>query len=84
MPKTLGQLPSIATVRIENLHIFGHLFHHVCLASYMLNNPYPKALLWGQEYVLIYNAAYAAMCGKKHPGMFGQTGPVAWQELWEM
>ncbi|KAF8324461.1 uncharacterized protein EI90DRAFT_3129926 [Cantharellus anzutake] len=55
-----------------------------CYTSYMLDNPYPKALWWGQEYVFIYNAAYAAMCGKKHPGMFGQTGPVAWQEIWEM
>ncbi|KAL1744064.1 hypothetical protein HDZ31DRAFT_39460 [Schizophyllum fasciatum] len=44
---------------------------------------YPSAVWWGPDKVLIYNEAYIETAGSKHPQMFGQSGPVAWAELWE-
>ena len=38
---------------------------------------------YGPELHLIYNGAYGAMAGNKHPKLFGQAGAVAWGEIWE-
>ncbi|KAG9124716.1 hypothetical protein FRC07_010519 [Ceratobasidium sp. 392] len=32
---------------------------------------------------MIYNDEYSKMIGTKHPGIFGQDGPIAWGELWD-
>ncbi|KAG8887410.1 hypothetical protein FRB98_009674 [Tulasnella sp. 332] len=48
-----------------------------------MNHPHPVALWWGPEVTLIYNDAYAHIAGKKHPQLFGQSGKIAWGELWE-
>lgn len=45
---------------------------------------YPSAIWWGSEAVIIYNDAYIATAGSKHPRIWGQAGPIAWAELWEM
>ncbi|KAG8934137.1 hypothetical protein FRC02_010514 [Tulasnella sp. 418] len=50
--------------------------------SYVLNCPYKAALWWGEEMILFYNDAYAAMVGVKHPGSFAQKGSLAWAEMW--
>ncbi|KAG9051350.1 hypothetical protein FS837_008445 [Tulasnella sp. UAMH 9824] len=44
--------------------------------SAVLAAPYPWAIWWGPELCLLYNDAYAAMSGTKHPGFFGQAGKI--------
>ncbi|KAG8934382.1 hypothetical protein FRC01_003339 [Tulasnella sp. 417] len=51
--------------------------------SAVMAAPYPWAIWWGPELCLLYNDAYAAMSGTKHPGFFGKAGKTAWGELWE-
>ncbi|KAG8934383.1 hypothetical protein FRC01_003340 [Tulasnella sp. 417] len=51
--------------------------------SAVMASPYPWALWWGPDLVLLYNDAYAIMSGTKHPGLFAQYGKIAWGELWE-
>ncbi|KAG8934381.1 hypothetical protein FRC01_003338 [Tulasnella sp. 417] len=51
--------------------------------------PYPWAVWWGPDLTLLYNDAYASMCGTKHPGLFAKAGKlgacfyISWGELWE-
>ncbi|EIN09171.1 hypothetical protein PUNSTDRAFT_126249 [Punctularia strigosozonata HHB-11173 SS5] len=51
--------------------------------SYVLHHPFPTALFWGPQLTMIYNDAYVAMAGSKHPAIWGKEGAVAWAELWE-
>ncbi|KIO32181.1 hypothetical protein M407DRAFT_18753 [Tulasnella calospora MUT 4182] len=51
--------------------------------SAVMASPYPWALWWGPDLVLLYNDAYAIMSGTKHPALFAQYGKIAWGELWE-
>jgi PAS domain S-box-containing protein len=51
--------------------------------SFVLEAPLPLALLWGEEGLLLYNDAYAAFCGKRHPGILGQRITDAWPEAAE-
>lgn len=38
--------------------------------------PYPWAVWWGPDLTVLYNDAYAAMCGTKHPGLFAKAGKI--------
>ncbi|KAG8997175.1 hypothetical protein FRB93_000461 [Tulasnella sp. JGI-2019a] len=49
----------------------------------IMNSPRSWTLWWGPECVLIYNDAYVPIAGNKHPQLFGQSGNLAWGELWE-
>ena len=49
-----------------------------CLAS-----PFPINLWCGDELVLIYNEAYTAVLGSKHPASLGRPGPEVWAEIWD-
>lgn len=44
---------------------------------------FPMVLLWGEELVQIYNDAYAAIMGKKHPAGMGLPTREVWPEVWE-
>lgn len=44
---------------------------------------FPMVLLWGEELVQIYNDAYAAIMGKKHPSGMGLPTREVWPEVWE-
>jgi signal transduction histidine kinase/DNA-binding response OmpR family regulator len=50
-----------------------------CLAS-----RFPILLWWGPELVKIYNDAYAALLGAKHPGALGRPGREVWPEIWDI
>ena len=52
-------------------------------ADLTLKSPYPAAIWWGMNLVMLYNDAYAAMSTTKHPRIFGQNGLDAWSELWD-
>lgn len=39
-------------------------------------------LFWGEEFVALYNEAYAPTIGDKHPRAFGRPARENWGELW--
>ncbi len=50
----------------------------ICLAS-----RFPIVLYWGPEYVVLYNDAYSAILGSKHPWALGQRCCDCWAEIWD-
>jgi signal transduction histidine kinase len=50
----------------------------ICLAS-----RFPIVLYWGPEYVVLYNDAYSAILGSKHPWALGKRCCECWAEIWE-
>ncbi|KAI0015865.1 hypothetical protein F4780DRAFT_39323 [Xylariomycetidae sp. FL0641] len=52
------------------------------MANMVMGSPHPAAMYWGREYTCIYNEAYVAMAGNKHPTLMGQSYQEAWPELW--
>jgi PAS domain S-box-containing protein len=48
-----------------------------------LESPFPIALWCGPELLLVYNDAYRAVLGAKHPSALGQPGPRVWAEIWD-
>jgi PAS domain S-box-containing protein len=40
-------------------------------------------LFWGDEFVALYNDAYAPTIGRKHPHAFGRPARENWAELWD-
>jgi PAS domain S-box-containing protein len=49
----------------------------------LLANPEPATVFWGPELILIYNEAYTALAGDKHPAMMGESARVHWAEVWD-
>ena len=49
----------------------------ICLAS-----SFPIVMYWGPEYVVLYNDAYRAILGSKHPWALGQPCRECWAEIW--
>ncbi|GAA0225327.1 PP2C family protein-serine/threonine phosphatase [Cryptosporangium japonicum] len=48
-----------------------------------LNSRFPVTLLWGPEYVLVYNEAYVQLIGDKHPGALGRRTQDVFSEIWD-
>ena len=40
------------------------------------------ALFWGPDHIALYNDAYAATIGDKHPGALGRPARESWPEIW--
>ena len=53
------------------------------LVSIMLPALQPMFICWGPEQVIIYNDAYAALCGARHPKAMGQSFREVWFDIWE-
>ncbi|UKZ75397.1 hypothetical protein TrVFT333_003082 [Trichoderma virens FT-333] len=51
------------------------------VANMVMGSPNPAAMYWGREYVSIYNAAYVALAGSKHPSLMGKRYADGWSEL---
>ncbi len=51
--------------------------------SILLASRFPMQILWGSEYVQLYNDAYRPILGAKHPKALGQRGCECWQEVWD-
>jgi PAS domain S-box-containing protein len=47
-----------------------------------LDSPFPINLWCGAELTLIYNDAYRAVLGDKHPDALGRPGAEVWREIW--
>lgn len=52
--------------------------------SISLNSGFPIAIYWGEDFTLLYNEAYSAIPGDKHPWTLGKPGSVAWAEIWDV
>ncbi len=47
----------------------------------LLRSPMPILLLWGRDGVMIYNDAYSAFAGGRHPALFGSKVREGWPEI---
>ncbi|MBV8053559.1 MAG: response regulator [Acidobacteriaceae bacterium] len=50
----------------------------ICMAS-----RFPIVMYWGPEYIVLYNDAYSAILGSKHPWALGQSCRECWAEIWD-
>ncbi len=48
--------------------------------SLVLSAEPAMAILWGKDGTLLYNEAYAEICGKRHPAVLGQRVVDSWPE----
>ncbi|MBS1563900.1 MAG: two-component system sensor histidine kinase/response regulator, partial [Bacteroidetes bacterium] len=51
--------------------------------SICLNSNFPIAIYWGRDLTLLYNDAWSAIPGNKHPWALGQSARNVWPEIWE-
>ncbi len=52
------------------------------LVRLMMYSTAPMFLAWGPRLALLYNDAYLAVLGDKHPASLGQALPEVWPEIW--
>jgi hypothetical protein len=52
------------------------------MCNLIMASPHPSAMYWGPEHVAIYNEAYIALAGKKHPELMGKRYSDVWAEIW--
>ncbi len=48
-----------------------------------LETALPMCMLWGDDYLQIYNDAFAALAADRHPAALGARVQDSWPELWE-
>ena len=48
----------------------------------VLASGFPMSIRWGSELILIYNDAYGALLGDRHPGALGQPLREIWPEIY--
>ncbi|OBX19057.1 hypothetical protein A9995_07865 [Erythrobacter sp. QSSC1-22B] len=53
------------------------------VVSLMVNSRFPMFVAWGEELSLLYNDAYAAILGEKHPRALGRPFEEVWNEIWD-
>jgi signal transduction histidine kinase len=49
----------------------------------MLTSRQPMFVWWGDELINLYNDAYKAIVGGKHPQALGQPASMVWREIWD-
>ncbi|PXA99135.1 hybrid sensor histidine kinase/response regulator [Nostoc sp. 3335mG] len=49
----------------------------------LLRSPVPMVMLWGRDGVMMYNDAYSAFAGARHPQLLGSTVREGWPEVAE-
>src|ERR1039457_7121276 len=49
----------------------------------VLTSRQPMFVWWGDQLINLYNDAYKAIVGGKHPGALGQPAHVVWSEIWD-
>src|SRR3954468_10479847 len=52
-------------------------------ARIMLTSRQAMFVWWGDELINLYNDAYKAIVGGKHPEALGQPASVVWREIWD-
>lgn len=53
------------------------------MSSLVMASPHPAAMYWGPDLAVIYNEAYIALAGKKHPTLMGMKYKDGWAEIWD-
>jgi hypothetical protein len=53
-------------------------------ASICLGAKYPIAIYWGPELALLYNEAWSAIPGDKHPWALGRPAAEVWPDIWDI
>jgi PAS domain S-box-containing protein len=51
--------------------------------SLILAATVPMVIFWGEEFIGIYNDAYASVLGNRHPESLGGAAQVKWARIWE-
>src|SRR5512141_2073583 len=49
----------------------------------LLQSQFPMFVAWGPELGFLYNDAYAAILGAKHPAALGRRFHEIWAEIWD-
>ncbi|HVH47491.1 MAG TPA: ATP-binding protein, partial [Labilithrix sp.] len=49
----------------------------------VLTSRQPMFVWWGDQLINLYNDAYKAIVGGKHPAALGQPASVVWREIWD-
>lgn len=49
----------------------------------VLTSRQPMFVWWGRELIHLYNDAYKAIVGGKHPAALGQSAKDVWREIWD-
>lgn len=49
----------------------------------IVNSPVAKVLMWGPDHIMLYNDAYRAIAGDRHPAAFGSPVATAFPEVWD-
>lgn len=52
------------------------------VVSLMLGSGFPMFVAWGDKLGFLYNDAYSAMLGSKHPAALGARFQDVWAEIW--
>ena len=55
-----------------------------CVLGTLLPSRAQVALLWGEDYVALYNDAYVPAIGTKHPQALGRPARENWGEIWDI
>ena len=50
----------------------------------VLRTDFPATLMWGPEFVLVYNQAYVEMIADKHPAALGRPAQEVFPEAWDV
>lgn len=53
-------------------------------AGLCLDSQFPFAIAWGPQRIQLYNDAFAALCGAKHPAALGQDMQQCWESAWSV
>lgn len=53
-------------------------------ASICLGAKYPIAVYWGPDLTLLYNEAWSAIPGDKHPWALGRPAEEVWPDIWDI
>jgi PAS domain S-box-containing protein len=70
-----------STTALGPLH--GWPFALQTATELLLNAPIPMVMLWGADGVMIYNDAYSAFAGRRHPALLGSKVLEGWDEAAE-
>ena len=54
------------------------------IVSTCLNSRFPILVWWGPDLVMLYNDAYVALIGAKHPHALGRSGREVFPEIWDI
>lgn len=49
--------------------------------SILLRSPVPIVMLWGEDGIMVYNDAYSAFAGERHPRLLGSKVREGWPEV---